>query len=229
MNISLAEEDDIEDGRGEGAAPTGSTPLEAAQAAKAAGLAAAKANDWPRAAASFRHAAGVLQAAYWHHPTNAGSSSTAAGGAEAHALRVDCLNNRAQVLVLAARWSDAEAATTEVLSIDPANLKARFRRCRARLQLPESSVAAAVDDLCVLRRAEPHNPQVQRAPFANKSCIRTPYAKQDLLVAFFLLVYRLAYVAGVWVSSRCWPSRQSWLPEAHSCHLRSKPRPPTQL
>jgi len=160
MNITLAEDSDED--LHEGVAPNGSTPLEAAQGAKVGGLAAAKASNWSRAAASFRQAASILQAAYSDSKPRSLVEEPEAGDiTEAHALRLDCLNNRAQVLILAERWPDAEAAATEVLAIDASNLKARFRRCRARLQLLEEKwLAAAVEDFCVLRKAEPHNPKV---------------------------------------------------------------------
>ena len=188
MNITLA--DDADEGHHEGDAPHGSTPLEAAQGAKAAGLAAAKASNWPRAAASFRQAASILQAAYSYSDARSPAELAEAGGAaEAHALRLDCLNNRAQVLIMAERWPDAEAAATEVLAIDATNLKARFRRCRARLQLSEEKwLAAAVEDFCILRNAEPHNPKVNTCASWKKQYNFSGTEKEPIVIEFKIIL-----------------------------------------
>ena len=89
-------------------------------------------------------------------------------------LMIECQNNAAQVLLKAERWADAEATCDELLETDPSNTKARFRRCKARINGGKSvaqgyggaKLEAAKEDLAILLFSEPNNKQVRNTSSA---------------------------------------------------------------
>lgn len=124
--------------------------LAEAELLKANGTEAFKAKRFAEAQDSYAQAAELISAPY-----------VSPAGKEAHSsqLLVSCWLNEAQCYLLMKEWEGADTACSNVLVDEPQNVKALFRRGKARIELGD--FGGAKTDLREANKLDPKNKEVR--------------------------------------------------------------------